>query len=181
MTINPDDTLWALFEMSIRISLIALVVRLALKALRIRSGAVIHAAWTAVVITMLLLPVLPSWLPAIPIWVPERSAARQWARGVEVPAAPQIVVAPVRAAQTRIEPLPSAPSVTRTAAPVPAPAAPFPWSLILVAVWAVGALVLLVRLAIGWRRARESLAVLVPSARVVARAPHHSPGRARLR
>ena len=163
MTFYPADTIWALFELSIRISLIALVVGLALWALRIRGGAVIHAAWTAVIVTMLLLPVLPSFPPAIPIWVPERQTFRQWATRVEAPAPPPIIVAPVRAAEAKAEPLPPAPATTRTAAPVEAPAAPFPWPSALVLVWAIVALALLARLGIGWRRALALAAASEPS------------------
>ena len=95
MTINPADVIAVAPRASIRISLIALVVGLALVALRIRGGAVCHAAWTAVVVTMLLLPVMPKWLPTIPIWMPERHAVRQWANGVETPAPPRIAGTPV--------------------------------------------------------------------------------------
>jgi beta-lactamase regulating signal transducer with metallopeptidase domain len=57
----------ALAEASVRASVVALLVALLLAALRVRAGAVRHAAWTAVVAAMLAMPLLPSLVPAITI------------------------------------------------------------------------------------------------------------------
>ena len=59
-----------LVEASVRAALVAGVIGLVLAVLRVRAGGVRHRAWTAVLGAMLLMPVLPSWLPAIPIAMP---------------------------------------------------------------------------------------------------------------
>lgn len=54
-----------LADTSIRASVAALLVAAVLAIVRARSGAVRHAAWTAVLFAMLLMPVLTRWTPAI--------------------------------------------------------------------------------------------------------------------
>jgi len=161
MSIHPADVVAVLAETSVRISLVALIVGLVLVALRIRAGAVCHAAWTAVVITMLLLPVMPKWLPAIPVWIPERPAVT---RTVDTPAPPPSTTTtssrtPI--AQTAAAPIPLvAAPVSRSAAP--AASAQFPWSLSVVLTWLVVSLAMLTRLGVGWRRATRLAAEATP-------------------
>lgn len=57
----------ALAESSIRSLVVAALIAALLAALRIRAGGVRHAAWAAVLGAMLLLPVLPRWVPAIDV------------------------------------------------------------------------------------------------------------------
>jgi beta-lactamase regulating signal transducer with metallopeptidase domain len=55
---------------SLRALSAAVAVALVLKLLRVRSPAVLHAAWTAVLVSMLLMPVLPYLVPTLPVPVP---------------------------------------------------------------------------------------------------------------
>src|SRR5512143_3191334 len=61
---------WLMFDASWRAVLVAVGVAMVLGAARARSGGVRHAAWSAVLIAMVLMPVLPRLAPAIPIAVP---------------------------------------------------------------------------------------------------------------
>ena len=137
-----------LVETSIRAALVAGVVGLVLAVLRVRAGGVRHAAWTAVLGAMLLMPVLPSWLPAIPIAVPVVTSPGPFSETLgraEIGAMSSVVP---RA------PVPAAPDAAPASHPVPLPAAParsWPWLAFAPALWAAGALVLLSRLAAGWR------------------------------
>src|SRR5262245_6281537 len=56
-----------LTESLVRSTLIAAVVALVLKAARVASPSVRHAAWTGVVIVMLMLPALAAWGPRAPV------------------------------------------------------------------------------------------------------------------
>src|SRR5918993_710352 len=57
-------------ETSLRAFLAALAVGLVLRLLRVRAPAVLHGAWTGVLVSMLLMPVLPSVVPALRLPVP---------------------------------------------------------------------------------------------------------------
>ena len=137
-----------LVEASIRAVLVAGVIGLVLAVLRVRAGGVRHRAWTAVLGAMLLMPVLPSWLPAIPIAMPVVTSpgpfsetlgrAEIGALSSAVPRAP-VAAAPDAAPGSRPVPLPAAPVRSRS------------WLALAPALWAAGALVLLSRLAAGWR------------------------------
>src|ERR1700730_17778002 len=58
-----------LLESAVRATLIAATFALVLRVLRLRSPAVRHALWTAMVVLMLLLPAFTTWGPEIPIRV----------------------------------------------------------------------------------------------------------------
>lgn len=139
-----------LVEASIRATLVAGVIGLVLAALRVRASGVRHAAWTAVLGAMLLMPVLPLWVPAIPIAMPSVTSPGSFSEtlgGAETGAMSSVVP---RA------PVPAAPAGALAVGPrpVPLPAAPArSWSALPLApaLWAVGALVLFSRLAAGWR------------------------------
>ena len=62
MILALDPSLRALFA--------AVAVALVLRLLRVRSPAVRHGAWTAVLVSMLLMPVLPSLVPRLPLPLP---------------------------------------------------------------------------------------------------------------
>jgi beta-lactamase regulating signal transducer with metallopeptidase domain len=161
MSLHPADVIAVLLETSIRISLVAIIVGLVLVALRVRAGAVCHAAWTAVVVTMLLLPVMPKWLPAIPVWMPERPVAARAADPLPVPTAAQKVSSRVAAATTQTAPIPEAAVPVSRA--VAAPASPaLPWSLAMVLIWIVVSFAMLTRLGVGWRRATRLAADAAP-------------------
>ena len=80
-----------LLDSSLRISLIACVIALILLIVRVRAGSVRHAAWTAVLCAMLLMPVLPYCLPtiAVPTLFPVAGGSLNAAAG-----------------ETRVDPLP---------------------------------------------------------------------------
>ena len=145
---------------SLRVCLVAGAVGGILLLARIRSGGVRHAAWSAVLAAMLLMPVLPYYLPRVEIPLPLR------ARSVEaIPAAiesawrdtdPQALepASPLAAPSSPASPAPSVPAV---------PATPrVAWPFVLMGVYLAGALLFLTRLgscarsprrgSAGWRR-----------------------------
>ena len=70
MTDWAETLLRVLLDSSLRVALIAVAVAVILRAMRVGSSAVKHAAWTAVLWAMLLMPILPTVVPAISIPVP---------------------------------------------------------------------------------------------------------------
>jgi beta-lactamase regulating signal transducer with metallopeptidase domain len=56
-----------LADASVRVSIVAMLVGATLVALRVRGSGMRHAAWTAVLLAMMVMPVLPSAVPAISI------------------------------------------------------------------------------------------------------------------
>ena len=86
MTFDAVGAVWFVLEISLRALAAALAVGLVLRLLRVRAAAVLHSAWSAVLVSMLLMPVLPSIVPALPVSVP--AAAGGWfdaASGTEEP------------------------------------------------------------------------------------------------
>lgn len=144
-----------LIESSLRATLLAALVAVALAVLKVRASGVRHAAWTAVLAAMLLMPVLPYWLPAFVIPVP---ASAQ--RIAAVPLSLRVPQAVADAAPAAEEPLaPAIPVVTGSVreAPARSPAPRREWSRPLAAlvIYSGGALFLLLRLVVGWRGARR--------------------------
>jgi hypothetical protein len=144
-----------LLDSSLRISLISGVIALMLVIVRVRSGSVRHAAWTAVLCAMLLMPVLPYCLPtiAIPVLVPVAGGGLNAAAGETRvdPVAPGGVQALSEAIAASARP------VSRRAAvdtPLPAPEArPAPrltWALAGFILYGAGVLMLLCHLLLGW-------------------------------
>ena len=139
-----------LVEASIRAGLVAVVISLVLAVARVRAGGVRHAAWAALVGAMLLMPVLPSWLPAIPIAIPAIVSPDPFT---------EILGGPVIGPVSGVAPQDSVPAVSvispaMRSRSVTLPAAPArTWSglTLPVALWAVGVLVLLSRVVAGWR------------------------------
>ena len=70
MTFDAVGAAWFVLETSLRALAAALAVALVLRLLRVRAAAVLHSAWSAVLVAMLLMPVLPSIVPALPVPVP---------------------------------------------------------------------------------------------------------------
>jgi beta-lactamase regulating signal transducer with metallopeptidase domain len=132
-----------LLDASLRISIVAAIALLILTAARVRASGVRHAVWTVVLIAMVLMPVLPSIVPTFVVPAP--------APAVAVPAGmlrlPDASAETIPAARESFSP--SVPPV----APEHPDVAPNPprslWSLV-VTVYAIGALVLLLRLILGW-------------------------------
>ena len=67
MTFDAVSAAWFVLDTSLRALAAALAVALVLRVLRVRAAAVRHSAWSAVLVAMLLMPVLPSIVPALPV------------------------------------------------------------------------------------------------------------------
>ena len=161
----------ALIDASVRGLVIAGTVAIVLVLLRARSGAAAHAAWTAVMLAMLVLPVAPKWLPAIPVALPQAPAVTGAVDDAPLPVAPQ----PASIATSRTEP-----GVARIAsggAPVAmdrevsasAPKVSW-WPRAAIIVWLIVAVILLTRTIAGWvmasrlaRRSRPIVGLLYES------------------
>ena len=72
MTFDPDGALWFVLDISLRALGAAAAVALVLRLSRMRAAAELHLAWSAVLIAMLLMPVLPSIVPALPVPITAR-------------------------------------------------------------------------------------------------------------
>ena len=150
-------------EASIRAAVVASCVGVILVLARVRSGAVRHAAWTAVLCAMFLMPVLPHLTPEIR--VPVASPPIFW-EADSVSALPAIPVRVLAESSATPVQAPAEPNLT----PAPTPrGALWPWAAL--AVYFAGVLILLARLAVGWRCAR----LLARTAEPVA-APLAEPG-----
>jgi len=136
--LGPDSSFW--------IAIVAVIVALILITVRVRSSGVLHAAWSAVLCAMLLMPVLPYCVPSISIPVP--AAASGVVAPPEIPATtPQAgaierreVIAPALAPM-----VPEAPAAAASPAQGPM------WPGVALAVYGIGVLALVSRLLPGWR------------------------------
>ncbi len=133
-------------DSSLRAFLVAASVATVLRAARVRCASVRHAAWTAVLCAMMLMPVLPHCVPtiAVPVSVPSPTAA-----AVPLPEEPE--------PSARVSAHPAVPS-SNTASEVSqatvtqVQATPHPiWPPIALIGYGLGALALLSRLLLGWR------------------------------
>lgn len=142
----------ALIDASLRATLIALTVALTLTVLRIKQGSVRHAAWTAVVLAMLALPIMPKWLPAMPapfatpLIAPPPVAPEQTARASMVPET-RAITAPVQPARSSVGVVVAPPAGPVT---LVTPPAPFPWRTLVLVLWGLGAIAMSARLFSGW-------------------------------
>jgi beta-lactamase regulating signal transducer with metallopeptidase domain len=154
-------------DSSLRVSLVAVSVGIILLAVRVRSSAVRHAAWTAVTCAMILMPILPYCVPqiAIPVISSSRGvdatsdvASMQFDPGhqpnslvAEPSQQSSPALAPVAARESNQKPLPT---------PVPI------WPIAVSVVYIIGVLLLLFQLALGWRgtaRIAETSAEIEPA------------------
>src|SRR5271166_2721858 len=125
-----------MLESAVRAALIALGTAAALGLLRVKSAGARHAAWTAVAVLMLLLPLWMAWGPRVSLpWLPARPGP---AVGAPIVLS---VAAPIAAIHT-----------------APTPPAPWNWPAI---VYCAGAFILLARLALGTLRAHTLTSVQV--------------------
>jgi hypothetical protein len=136
-------------ETSLRAILAALCVGAILAALRVRSAAVRHAAWTAVMAAMLFMPVLPK--VAVPIPLPAAEAVPQPPAPdtdlrVSMPEPTTAREAPTPAAEVQLH-APESPGIH------PPASRAFPWRWAILGLYLTGLAALLARLAIGWRGA----------------------------
>jgi beta-lactamase regulating signal transducer with metallopeptidase domain len=140
----------ALIDASVRALLVAAAVGVVLFVARARTGSVAHTAWTLVMLTMLMLPVLPKWLPALPISLPQPT----------VMSTPPLVA--VDTIQNRVAQAPTRTPSSANTAPVasrlieeraplvtPEPAR-ISTATVVLFIWIGGVAVMLVRLSAGW-------------------------------
>ncbi len=166
----------SVLEWSVRTVLLAAAVGGILVLLRVRSGGLRHAAWTAVLGAMLLMPLLKYFLPAIPVaGLPVRPAVVAGARLPEPPAYSQAA-----------SPMPSPPMTGQGGVSVPSqdaalasepmvdPVPPTPVvPLVLLAVYVAGTTVLAARLLLGWRQVNRLACMASP-----VEVPQQDPGTA---
>jgi hypothetical protein len=144
---NPAAAL--IVEASLRAGALAACISAILAAFRIRSGAVRHAAWLAVLLAMPLMYFLPGVTPPLALPVPGPVLAAGPAPSG--PIAP--LSGPIHSAYMAA---PRALSLETGAQPAPPrPSRQFPWPAALLAVYAIGAILLLARAAAGWLAARR--------------------------
>jgi len=166
MTPESSALFGILLDSSLRMIAVAVGVGIILVVARVRTAGVRHAAWTAVLISMLLMPILPRVIPAFGIPIPVAPSA--------VVRVPDLAFAPLQA------PLPlgdEAESASRTpspAAPVAPPsgasssAAPassglrVPWALVAWLLYGSGVLFFVARLGMGWRLMRRLVSASRP-------------------
>lgn len=132
--------LTALAGMSLRAALVALLAAVILVTLRLRGPALRHAAWTAVLAAMFLLPVLP--LAVRPVYL-------DWMKGRST-AAPQV---PNPISRERVDV--NKPAASGPAGPVGPVAPGVDWSLLAVSAWLLVALASMARTGYGLWAARR--------------------------
>jgi len=137
--------LYCLLDASLRAAVSGALVGLVLAAARVRSAGVRHAAWTAVLLAMLLMPVLPYFLPSIRIAFPIPVEAIRDQIGIqEAPASPAAIPGsdvarkPVRRISNELSP---APGQERRQV----------WPTAVIVVYCGGLFLLLSRALLGWR------------------------------
>jgi beta-lactamase regulating signal transducer with metallopeptidase domain len=137
-------------DSSLRMAVIAAMVAPILLAFRVRSSGVRHAAWTAVLCSMLLMPVLPYCVPPIAIPLPVAVGSIE-----AIPAIPATWPRPDAAQSSEVllsTPAPAVPSV-----PIPGalPESRPIWPTVALIIYGVGILILLFQLLLGWRYMRR--------------------------
>jgi len=168
-----DAAAWFVLDISLRAVAAAAVVAVLLRVLRIRAATVLHSAWTAVLVAMLFMPVLPSIVPALPIPVPARAAGVLGAAFEKEEPLPHLVGGSTRAPNdtgpTAIAPIGNSARPTDSPTFVTDAPASRPWLLVVLpAVYAGGLLLFATRLLYGWflaaamiRRARRDGSIRV--------------------
>lgn len=150
-------------DSSLRIVAAAAAVGLVLVVLRVRSGAARHAAWSAVLLAMLTMPVLMAIVPHVEVRVPSTLALDFGAIAGE-PSPYESLESPVAPAFNELQPSVAATSRALDAKKHPSRFA-FDWRIAAAAVYAAGALFLFVRIAVGWVLARRLVAGAIGVAR----------------
>jgi len=156
---TPEAILWLLAQWAIRATLLAAAAGALLWILKVKDASVRLAAWTAVLVGALLIPLAGFVAPAIPIPVPTFRAA-------DVPA--QQMTTP-RSAIDQPEPDLTHPA-SHTASGSPATAT-LRWEVLLVALWAVVAAAMLSRLLVALRLSNRLLRAIQPIQSGLAESP----------
>ena len=138
-----------LLDASVRVVLLAGLVAGVLMLLRARGNGVLNAAWTAVLMAMLLMPVLPSLVPAVTVPVPAPARHIAAAAGRLTPEQP---VVPALQVLSRA---PARPPIPGTRGPSQAPRRDVSWAFVVLVIYGTGVLLMLLRLVVGWRGARR--------------------------
>lgn len=153
-----------LLEVSWRAVFVAAMVGGVLWLWRVKGGAARHAAWTASMVVMLLMPALMAVVPSVSVPMPSfATTPAEASDAVDVPAPARgsrtdAVVAPSAPPASTVEFAPTSVSFRQSAAPPSA----VTWPQVAVALWLVGVAVNLLVMMMGWRLARR----LIASARV---------------
>ena len=134
-----------LLDTSFRVAIFAAIVALILGTARVRSSSVRHAAWTTVLLVMLLMPVLPYLIPSISIPVPVPAAAIQ--AEIKIPEA-----TPPAAAMLRSDVVPAPiPGMRHESSFAPGPERRPMWPFAAIVLYCIGVFILLSRALLGWR------------------------------
>ncbi|MEX2662672.1 MAG: M56 family metallopeptidase [Vicinamibacterales bacterium] len=143
-------------DISLRILAAAAAVGLVLVVLRVRSGAARHAAWSAVLLAMLTMPLLMAIVPRVDVPVPSTLALDFGAIAGE-PAPYEAVVTPIDSELAEFEG-----SLATTSPALEAqrtlPRLPFDWRTAAITLYGAGLVFFFVRLAGGWIVARRLVA-----------------------
>src|SRR5687768_7776844 len=146
---------WFVLEISLRALAAAAAVAAVLRLLRMRAAAVLHSAWSAVLVAMLLMPVLPSIVPALPLAIPANSGGLLGAPVRTEEASPDVGY--TRPAQSALSGAPSPrmgnsqQSAEHSTVSTTYAGASRSWlPLVLLGTYAAGVLLFVVRLFYGW-------------------------------
>jgi beta-lactamase regulating signal transducer with metallopeptidase domain len=132
-------------EASLRAAALAGCVGIILALARVGSAGVRHAAWTAVLLAMLIMPLLPRLTPEVPVPIALHAVAEQSA---SAPAPLMLAPSPVISAPTTMT------ATVRPAEPAP-PSRASIWPIAALTLYVLGVLIQMTRLLIGWRAARR--------------------------
>lgn len=137
--------LFLAFDVSLRVTAAAAAVGVILLAFRVRSGSVRHAAWSAVLVVMLTMPLLMAVVPEIEVPVPSTPA-------LDFGTIASPAVGQIERAVTPEPPVATAPArrAVNEGAAVEGPPPARDWSRLVMAGYIVVASILLLRIVIGW-------------------------------
>ncbi|MCC7042839.1 MAG: M56 family metallopeptidase [Acidobacteria bacterium] len=157
-----------LLEASLRSLVVGAAAWFLLHALRVRSGATRHAAYTAVLLAMLASPLMVVWRPALPLYLPHATLP---VTTLSVPVGPTVVVSPsVASREPARSTIVGSPAAREAPAPRSSADTAVPaglgrsrsWSGIALVVWLTGVLAGAFHLALGWHRLRRFASSCVP-------------------
>jgi beta-lactamase regulating signal transducer with metallopeptidase domain len=141
-----NETLYrVLLDASFRAAIFAAIVALILKTVRVRSSSVHHAAWTTVLLAMLLMPVLQHLIPSISIPIPFPAASSQGE--IKTPEATLPLAAEFSSA---VVPAPIR-EIGSESSYTPSPERKLMWPFAAIVLYCIGVCILLSRALLGWR------------------------------
>lgn len=142
------------FDYSLRVVMAAAAVGLVLLVFRVRSGAARHAAWSAVLLAMLTMPLLTMIVPRVEVPVPSTLVLDPGTiPAYDFPIDPRSIPAPSPA---QLQPAPAPTSATAPPASATASrTSVFDWRMALLVTYAAGVMFFLLELAVGWSLAHR--------------------------